>query len=96
MVNHKWQTPVGENRSVLDIVGVRMPKMDPSTQELVNKPLDIISIFAPTPLDQQRDILGNEVEGLDPSPREKVKASSVPYDSTDALDAADEIDFSNT
>lgn len=64
---------IGEKQSILKIVGVRKPLStitDPAVRAEVEKmilnPLDITAIFAPTPIADQKKILGNRCTGIDP------------------------------
>lgn len=88
---------VGEKQSILKIVGVRMPFSaitDPEVREnaekMVNNPLDLYTIFAPTPLADQQKVLGALCDGIDPRPRNRKNSDDAKSYEPD--DASDEVD----
>jgi len=59
--------PAGENKTDLKMVGYRLPNYNEDLTHLYQNPLDIVKIFAPTPLNLQKTILGDIAEDIDPS-----------------------------
>lgn len=63
--------PVGNNKSVLKVVGARVPEYGPELIKLVNNPLDLPGIYAPTDLKHQERLLGDLAKGVNPHPNPK-------------------------
>lgn len=94
----------GENTSVLKIVGVRKPwALIPNSvsdedkvrvREQLENPLDLLKIFRPATLDEQRKIFGDLCKDLDPRPPQKKDESDTTSYAGDASDDADSEDES--
>ncbi len=54
-------------KSVIKIVEIRVPTQDEEVQKLIQNPLKVDEIFAPDDLKFQKLLLGDKVQGLDPT-----------------------------
>lgn len=95
----------GEKSSRLDVVGVRTPTQhnpasNPNDSErmakLVANPLDIMAIYAPTPLNQQKAMLGDDPRfvGLSPEPRGSNATATQSYAEPEPEVSAAAVDWS--
>ncbi len=55
------------DKSVLDVVEIRVPTKDEEVQQLIENPLKVDEIFQPDDLKFQKRLLGDKVKDLDPS-----------------------------
>lgn len=60
--------PIDDKKKTIQLVGLRMPAQPNNTelQKLINTPLSLPDIFAPTDLSEQQQILGDLTRGIDP------------------------------
>jgi hypothetical protein len=58
--------PIGDKKSIIKIVDARVPDYDEHTTNLINNPLDLESIFAPSDIDYQRRTLGKMAKDVNP------------------------------
>jgi hypothetical protein len=93
----------GEKGGILEIVKIRFPDIrDKEVEAMVMNSLELEKIFAPTPIDQQAQGLGDLIKGIpSPMPRKRNEEAaappSSPYDDVDSEDKSgddsDEADF---
>jgi hypothetical protein len=63
---------LADNQSMLSIKSIRLPKLDnEEIRKLVENPLDLPKIFAPSTQEEQRRKLGDAVNGIDPRKHRK-------------------------
>jgi len=81
---------LGDKQSMLSIKGIRLPKLDnPEIRKMVESPLDLPKIFAPSSLEDQQRRLGEVARGVDP--RSHHKAASADTESyVDSSNSEDE------
>lgn len=92
----------GDKQSILKIVGVRKPlstvkdaETRAKVQDMFDNPLDLLHIFRPTPIDDQRRIFGDLAANVDPRPPtkedvEKADAEGYATQEDETADSEDE------
>lgn len=88
-----------EKSSILKIVGIRKPlstlkddERKVEVQKMIENPLDLYAIFAPTSLEEQKNIFGQLTTGLDPRPVKRGEATDV-ENYAKAGEAAEDISY---
>ncbi len=85
------RTKTSDNSSLLEVVEIRTPthlnednpdEIRESLIKMVNEPLNLPAIFAPTPLGVQKSMIGKELtDGLSPEPRKTAATATESYES---------------